>query len=199
LFVVDNFGVKYTRQEHAEHLKASLEDICKVSTDWNGCMYYGIIIEWDRKNRTVDLSMHGYTMTLSPSTTTQNPPHLTMPHRPGILQCVEKNTKDAATGSTRTFTTKSKSQWSSTFLFDARSMDLTLISPLNIMVLGHSKATATKLDAVINISHYCAAYPDTKLRYHPSGMTLHIHNDASYLSEKEAKSRAGGCFTLVAS
>jgi hypothetical protein len=34
------------------------------------------------------------------------------------------------------------------------------------------------------------------LQYHASNMILHIHSDASYLSECEAKSRAGGFFYL---
>jgi hypothetical protein len=38
--------------------------------------------------------------------------------------------------------------------------------------------------------------PRTKNRYHASDMILHIHSDASYLSESEAKSRAGGFFYM---
>jgi hypothetical protein len=33
-------------------------------------------------------------------------------------------------------------------------------------------------------------------QYHASDMILHIHSDASYLSENEAKSRAGGFFYM---
>jgi hypothetical protein len=39
----------------------------------------------------------------------------------------------------------------------------------------------------------------TKIRYHAFDMILHIHSDASYLSEKEAKSRAGGFFYMGSS
>jgi hypothetical protein len=31
-----------------------------VLIDWNGRAYYGLTLEWDYKNRTVDLSMSGY-------------------------------------------------------------------------------------------------------------------------------------------
>ena len=34
------------------------------------------------------------------------------------------------------------------------------------------------------------------MRYHSSGMTLHIHSDASFLSEPGSKSRVGGCHYL---
>jgi hypothetical protein len=35
-----------------------------------------------------------------------------------------------------------------------------------------------------------------QIRYHASDIILHIHSDASYLSENEAKSRAGGFFYM---
>jgi hypothetical protein len=31
-----------------------------ISSDWNGSAYCGLTLEWDYKNRTVDLSMPGY-------------------------------------------------------------------------------------------------------------------------------------------
>jgi hypothetical protein len=31
-----------------------------ISSDWKGIAYYGLTLEWDYKNRTVDLSMPGY-------------------------------------------------------------------------------------------------------------------------------------------
>lgn len=40
--------------------------------------------------------------------------------------------------------------------------------------------------------NYCATHPDAKIRYHASDMILHIHTDASYLSEPQAKSRYAG-------
>jgi hypothetical protein len=49
---------------------------------------------------------------------------------------------------------------------------------------------------VIKLLNYCNTHPETKIRYHASDMILHIHSDASYLSENEAKSRAGGFFYM---
>jgi hypothetical protein len=58
--VVDDFGFMYVGREHAEHLKAALEDNYEISTDWEGALYYGIKLTWDYAGRTVDLSMPGY-------------------------------------------------------------------------------------------------------------------------------------------
>jgi hypothetical protein len=58
--VVDDFGVMYVGREHAENLKASLEENYEISTDWEGALYCGIKLTWDYTARTVDLSMPGY-------------------------------------------------------------------------------------------------------------------------------------------
>jgi hypothetical protein len=58
--VVDDFGVKYVGREHAEHLMACMKKIYNISSDWNGTEYCGLTLEWDYKNRTVDLYMPGY-------------------------------------------------------------------------------------------------------------------------------------------
>jgi hypothetical protein len=39
-----------------------------------------------------------------------------------------------------------------------------------------------------------AVHPDATIRYHASGMILHIHSDVSYLSVSNARSRIGGIF-----
>jgi hypothetical protein len=58
--VVDDFGVKYTGREHAEHLYNALEEHYEAACDWDGKLYCGVTLAWDYKARTVDLSMPGY-------------------------------------------------------------------------------------------------------------------------------------------
>jgi hypothetical protein len=59
--VVDNFGVKYTNKDDADHLIASLK-ACnyQLSTDWAGSKYCGLTLKWDYRTRTCDISMPGY-------------------------------------------------------------------------------------------------------------------------------------------
>jgi hypothetical protein len=71
--------------------------------------------------------------------------------------------------------------------------------PINVLAAGQSKATAVTADKVIKLLNYCNAHPETKIRYHASDMILYIHSDASYLSEKEVRSRAGGFFYMGSS
>jgi hypothetical protein len=55
--VVDDFGVKYVGREHAEHLKTCIKKKYSISSDWNGMAYCGLTLDWDYKDRTVDLSL----------------------------------------------------------------------------------------------------------------------------------------------
>jgi hypothetical protein len=57
--VVDDFGVKYFGREHAEHLMAGIMKNYNISSDWHGRAYYGLTLDWDYTNHTVDLSMPG--------------------------------------------------------------------------------------------------------------------------------------------
>jgi hypothetical protein len=89
-------------------------------------------------------------------------------------------------------------QLTGTLLYYARVFDPTLIMPINVLASEQTKATADTADKVIKLLNYCNTHPETKIRYHAFDMILHIHSDASYLSEREAKSRSGGSFTWVA-
>jgi hypothetical protein len=87
-------------------------------------------------------------------------------------------------------------QLTGTLLYYARAVDPTLIMPINLLASEQSKATSDTADKVIKLLNYCNTHPETKIRYHASDMKLYIHSDASYLSEREAKSRAGGFFYI---
>jgi hypothetical protein len=67
---------------------------------------------------------------------------------------------------------------------------------INVLASEQSNATEVTADQVIKLLNYCNTHPETKIRYHASDMILHIHSNASYLSENEAKSRARGFFYM---
>jgi hypothetical protein len=81
-------------------------------------------------------------------------------------------------------------------LYYARAVDLILIMPINVLASEQSTATNVTAEKVIKLLNYCNTHPETNIRYHSADMILHIHSDASYLSENEAKSRDGGYFYM---
>jgi hypothetical protein len=68
---------------------------------------------------------------------------------------------------------------------------------VNVLASEQTRATAATVDKIIKLLNYCTTHPEATLRYHAPDMILNIHSDASYLSEREAKSRAGGAFYIV--
>jgi hypothetical protein len=67
---------------------------------------------------------------------------------------------------------------------------------INILASKQSNATKITAEKVIKLLNYFNTHPETKIRYHASDMILHIHSDASYLSENEANSRSGEFFYM---
>ena len=58
--VVDDFGVKYVGEEHADHLIAALKDTYEIEVDTEGDKYVGFSLDWDCLKGEVHLSMPGY-------------------------------------------------------------------------------------------------------------------------------------------
>jgi hypothetical protein len=45
--VFDNFGVKYVREENAQHLLDTVRHYYKCSCNWKGEQYCGLTLKWD--------------------------------------------------------------------------------------------------------------------------------------------------------
>ena len=58
--IFDDFGVKYSGKQHFVHLKASLEDKYKATTEREGQLFIGIALKWDLEKCTFQISMSGY-------------------------------------------------------------------------------------------------------------------------------------------
>ena len=57
---MDNFSIKYTSLDNAQHLLHALKEKYTRSEDWEAKLYIGISLKWDYSKRTVDLSMLGH-------------------------------------------------------------------------------------------------------------------------------------------
>jgi hypothetical protein len=198
--VVDDFEIKYVGQEHAEHLKASIEKHYQISCDWTGSAYCGLTSDWDNKLKFVDLYMPGYIKAAfhkfqhPTPTRPANAPHTWNPPIYGANTQYIVAQKDIPPLTQKDITRIQ--QLAGTLLYYARAVDPTLILPVNILTSNQTQATAATADTVIKSLNYRVTHPDAKLRYHASDMILNIQCDSSYLSERESKSRAGLCFYM---
>ena len=58
--VVNNFAIKYTKLDYAQHLIDALKKDYTITIDWNATKYIGLTIKWDYAKGKVHIHMPGY-------------------------------------------------------------------------------------------------------------------------------------------
>ena len=71
-----------------------------------------------------------------------------------------------------------------------------MLMDLNSLAAVQTNPTIETAKQITHFLNYSATHPDAIKEYIKSGMIIHIYSDASYISESEAKIRAGGYFFL---
>jgi hypothetical protein len=198
--VVDDFGVKYVGEEHALHLKAALETNYEVTTDWSGRRYIGITLDWDYARRRVHLSMPNYVA--KALLQFQHKAKKLAQHQPFPSARINYGAKKqyATKESTAPLLDKKGKRFvqqvCGKLLFLGRAVDSTLLCPVSAIASQSAKPTTDTLKHTEQLLDYLATQEEAVLTYNASDMILAGHSDASYLSEPEARSRAGGHFFL---
>jgi hypothetical protein len=196
---VDDFAVKYVGREHAEHLRKVLEEDYKVTCDWTGERYIGIHLHWDYVKKQVHLYMPGYVEKALrqfqhklTKKQFQPFPHTPVQYGQKKQYAKAESTAPQVDANTKKFIQKVCGK----FLFYARAIDSTLLTPLSAIASQSAKPTIETLQHTQQLLDYLATTEDAVLTYNASDMILAVHSDASYLSEPKARSRAGGHFFL---
>ena len=197
--MVDDFAIKYPDRTSVEHLFAAIREEYRLEVDWDGSKYIGMSVEYNRKERWLDIWMPGYVeAALKRFGVVPNakPTHGPMHFKPVTYgkqqQLVEIDESPLASDAQARFIREVVG----VFLYYARAVDITMLCPLSKLSIGQAKPTISTYEAILHFLQYAASYPNAAIRYRPSSMRLIIHSDASYLSESNARSRAGGIHSL---
>ena len=197
--IVDDFGVKYVGEQHANHLIEVLKGFYDVSEDWKGEKYAGITMDWDYEKRQVHLSMPGYVKEALVRFKHKLRRKTDQPHRhepPKYGATIQYAKEEDSSDLLNAKETQSIQQITGTFLYYARAVDPTMLVALSAIASMQSKPTVATLERAMLFLDYAATHPDAIMTYKASNMILHVHSDASYLTEPKARSRAGGHFFL---
>ena len=196
--VVDDFGIKYSTQDGADHLIHTLNLLYDIKVDWSGSTYIGFTIKFDATANSVALTMPGYIAKVLQ----RFAPHLTAgaaspaiyipPSYGSTDQTVKLDTSAPLTASA----IKTLQEQVGCILYYARGVDATLLPAVNHVASMQSNPTTTVRDAMDRLLRYCARYPNNALVFTACDMRLFIQSDASYLSRPKARSVAGGVFYL---
>ena len=81
-------------------------------------------------------------------------------------------------------------------LYYAWAVDNTLLLTLNNIAAEQSQATTDTEKQIHKLLNYVATHHNASITYNASNMILKIHSDASYLSAKHSRSRAGRYFYM---
>jgi len=193
--VVDDFRVSCVGKEYANFLIQVLQDNgYTITHDWTGSIFCGITLKWDYTNGTVNMSMPGY-IKKALNRFAQRILHTMLSQ--SFMDKKTQYTKDHDPSNPLDEKgIKRLQEIVGVLLYYARAIDYTMLPALGSLAAAQSKATETTAKACTKLLNYAATHPDAVVRYHKSRMILQIHSDTSYLSETEARSRAGGFFYL---
>ena len=81
-------------------------------------------------------------------------------------------------------------------MFYAKVIDFTILVSLGNFAASKTSGTIETEKEIHKLLNYCAKNPNSTLRYKAINMVLKAHSDASYLSESQARSKAGGFFYM---
>ena len=165
---MDDFGVKYTKKEDAEHLIKTVMSRYDGKASWYPDYYFGMTLEWDYEKRTCKLSMPEYVKQVlckfqhilkqkcySPS-----------PFTPPIYG---KKTQMAKIDTTAPMSADEKKkllqQVCGTFLYYARAVDCTMLHALNYLATRFNNGTQQTVKAVQHFLDYCATNPESTVLF----------------------------------
>jgi len=81
------------------------------------------------------------------------------------------------------------------FLYYARCVDASMLPALGTLATQQASPTQNTLKKIKQFLDYAATHLDAVVTYHARNMVLAGHRNASYFSESNAQSRAGGHFS----
>ena len=198
--VVDDFGVKYVGTEHAQHLMDTLNANYETSHEWEGKRYIGLTIDWDYIQRLCHISMPGYCENARqrfkhdiPKKRQDQPhPHIERQYGAKKQYAEPEDTSPALSAKDKTLV----QEVIGVFLYYARAVDCTMLPALGSLASQQANPTEKTMNLVKHFLDYTVSNPNATITYRASDMVLAAHSDASYLSETQARSRAGGHFFL---
>ena len=198
--VVDDFGIKYKDKDDVRHLMAALTELYKFTFDWEGRLYLGFTLKFDKVRRTVSLSMPDYIRKLLirfkgmfDGASAYTPAEAPDKHY-GARQQWAQTPDDSPTLSAADITTLQ--EFIGCFLYYARALDYTMLPAVTALASDQSHPTQAVWAAAQRLLAYAAAYPDNELVFTACDMILYIQSDASYHSRSRGRSVAGGIHYL---
>jgi hypothetical protein len=198
--VVDDFLIKYKDREAVDHLLTVLRELYTITTEFGTTQkYVGITLHHNKSQRYIDMSIPGYVKKAIQRFKRDNlkgadSPIIYVPPNYGKHQ-QEVPLEEPSVPLTASEKLEVQ-EIVGVFLFYARAVDPTMLTAINKIASRQAKPTSLIKKEVERFLQYANKWPEATMRVRASNMKLVCHSDGSYLSESEARSRAGGIIFL---
>ena len=198
--VVDDFLIKYNDRKEVDHLLSVLRELYTITTEFGATQkYVGITLHHNRTKRHIDMSIPGYVQKAIQRFQRTNlkgadSPIIYVPPNYGKHQ--QEVPLDEPSVPLTAAEILELQEIVGVFLFYARAVDPTMLTAINKIASRQAKPTSLIKKEVERFLQYANKWPDATMRVRASNMKLVCHSDGSYLSESEARSRAGGILFL---
>jgi hypothetical protein len=190
MLVGNNFGIKYVRKEHVDHLIWCIKQKYELTEDWTGNLYCGIKLNWDYNARTLDISMLGYIKKLLLQYKHRMPSKLQhCPYAPNPKQYRAKAQAPLPIDISPKLSPdkiKEIQHIIGSIMYYAQAFNITVLMALSFIDIEQSKGTTNMMQKVKQLLDYLATYPDATICFRASNMILNVHSNTSYSSKSNA-------------
>jgi hypothetical protein len=199
LLWVDDFFITYKRGDRSdvEHLLSILGQMYTFKIDWEGRMYLGLTIKYDRPNHEITLSIPGYITRMNAELGVIKGNHdpgspitYTAPVYGKNVQVEELAIGKPIGPKDIKFIQRAVGKC----LFLTRMVCPSIELAVNRLGSTQSQATDLELKATHRLLQHLAWNDNPSITFRPSNMQLVIHSDGSHGSESHSRSRAAGVF-----
>ncbi|KAL7545107.1 hypothetical protein ACHAWF_008464 [Thalassiosira exigua] len=192
LLVVENFGVKYAGREHAENLVAAIKNHYPLSEDWTGGLYCGTDVNWNYDEGWMDYGMPKYVRKCLDKFVHPDPPKPQHSPFPVAPRRYGKETQTPLPPDESPKVVQDQinciQQVVGTFQYYARACNMTMLPGLSMLASDQTRATEQTMANMKWMLDYITTHPDARVHIYASDMILNIRSDASYMSERGARS-----------
>jgi hypothetical protein len=162
--IIDNFGVKYIRELHAQHLLQMVQKYNTCSFEKERERYCGLTIKWDYVRKKVHLLMPSYIEKAlkrfhhPPPIVPQDQPHQHVKKLYGekIQLANPLNTSPTLDKAGKKFI----QEVTGVFLYPARAVDLTMLTPLSSLASKQAAPTERTMQKCLQFLDYTASQED---------------------------------------
>ena len=190
---IDDFGIKYFKDEDLHHLKETVEQGYTVKIDHTGKNFLGFTLKWNYLEGYVDISMSNYVnhtlqrLQHTPKVFPKYSPHEYIQTRWTRKNDCQYSQQPDSSPLLSEKQTKYIQQVVGTFLYYARALDSTMLPALNDIGSQQAAPTQKVMNKLQQLMDYANTHKNVFVHFYASDMQLAVDSNAAFLFFQKQK------------